>query len=442
MMLRRSAFVSVALAVALLVGPAITRRSMAGAAPINRAFGPAIDPLASYVGQTTCDPTAKPGAIALRDLLEVTYPTTSSLGIGRECTVGGMSEHKEGRAYDWAVDAYNPTQLGYAEDFLKWLLAPDSYGNRFAMARRLGIMYIIWNQMTWKAYAPDKGWQPYVGASPHTDHVHFSLSWDGANAITSWYVPLTPPAPGKGYWLPTNLGVAFPFAAPTYGSLNTVPRLPIVGLAPTPSGKGYWEVATDGGIFAFGDAMFLGSTGGITLDRPIVGMASTKTGKGYWLVASDGGIFAYGDAGFYGSTGGIRLNKPIVGMASTPSGLGYWLVASDGGIFAYGDAAFRGSTGNIRLNKPIVGMARTVAGNGYYLVASDGGIFAYGGAPFYGSTGNLPLVSPIRGMAPTGSGAGYWMVAADGGVFAFGDAPFQGSAAELGVTVVGIARYL
>ena len=34
-------------------------------------------------------------------------------------------------------------------------------------------------------------------------------------------------------------------------------------------------------------------------------MAATPDGKGYWFVASDGGIFAYGDAGFYGSTGGM-----------------------------------------------------------------------------------------------------------------------------------------
>ncbi len=45
-------------------------------------------------------------------------------------------------------------------------------------------------------------------------------------------------------------------------------------------------------------------------------MAATPDGGGYWLVASDGGIFTYGDAPFYGSTGGIRLNKPIVGMSS------------------------------------------------------------------------------------------------------------------------------
>jgi hypothetical protein len=75
-------------------------------------------------------------------------------------------------------------------------------------------------------------------------------------------------------------------------------------------------VATDGGIFSFGDAVFQGSTGDIALNQPIVGMAATPSGNGYWFVASDGGIFTYGDAGFHGSTGDIALNQPIVGMAA------------------------------------------------------------------------------------------------------------------------------
>ncbi|MDQ3108031.1 MAG: S8 family serine peptidase, partial [Actinomycetota bacterium] len=49
---------------------------------------------------------------------------------------------------------------------------------------------------------------------------------------------------------------------------------------------------------------------------------------GYWMVATDGGIFAFGDAGFLGSTGDLRLNSPIVGMARTVTGRGYWLVAA------------------------------------------------------------------------------------------------------------------
>ena len=47
-------------------------------------------------------------------------------------------------------------------------------------------------------------------------------------------------------------------------------------------------------------------------------MAADPDGGGYWLVASDGGIFAFGDAGFFGSTGGIRLNRPIVGHGRHP----------------------------------------------------------------------------------------------------------------------------
>ena len=31
-------------------------------------------------------------------------------------------------------------------------------------------------------------------------------------------------------------------------------------------------------------------------------MAATPSGHGYWLVASDGGIFSFGDAHFYGCT--------------------------------------------------------------------------------------------------------------------------------------------
>jgi glucose/arabinose dehydrogenase len=227
--------------------------------------------------------------------------------------------------------------------------------------------------------------------------------------------------------------------APFLGSAAGQPlAAPIVGMAGSPTGAGYWLVASDGGIFAFGDARFFGSTGGRRLNSPIVGMAATPSGRGYWLVAGDGGIFAFGDAPFLGSTGGLRLNQPVVGMAATASGQGYWLVASDGGIFAYGDAPFLGSTGGIRLNRPVVSMAASRTSRGYWLVASDGGVFAYG-APFRGSTGGTPLVSPIVELVASPTG-GYWMMAGDGGVFAFG-APFWGSPAARRPTspIVGAA---
>jgi SpoIID/LytB domain protein len=202
---------------------------------------------------------------------------------------------------------------------------------------------------------------------------------------------------------------------------------------------GYWLVASDGGVFSFGNAGFHGSAGNIHLVKPVVGMASTPDAGGYWLVASDGGVFSYGNAGFHGSAGNIHLVKPVVGMASTPDGGGYWLVASDGGVFSYGNAGFHGSAGNIRLAKPVVGMAPTPDGGGYWLVASDGGVFSYGDAVFHGSLGALRLAQPVAAMAATPDGGGYWLVGADGGVFALGNAGYLGSLPGLGVNASGVA---
>jgi Tol biopolymer transport system component len=222
------------------------------------------------------------------------------------------------------------------------------------------------------------------------------------------------------------------------GDTNSAPDIFVHDRTPV---RGYWLVAADGGIFAYGSAVFAGSTGGMKLVKPMVAMAAAPNGQGYWLVASDGGVFAFGAAGFHGSTGSIRLVKPIVGMAPAPTGQGYWLVASDGGVFAFGDAAFSGSTGATKLARPIVGMAATPTGAGYWLVASDGGVFAFGDAAFFGSTGATKLNKPIVGLAPSPSGGGYWMVASDGGIFAFGDAAFFGSAGatKLVQPVVGMA---
>src|SRR5205807_8094772 len=67
-------------------------------------------------------------------------------------------------------------------------------------------------------------------------------------------------------------------------------------------------ISSDGGVFNYG-VPFQGSTGSLKLNKPIVGMAATPTGGGYWLVASDGGVFSFGDAGFFGSMGGTPLAK-------------------------------------------------------------------------------------------------------------------------------------
>ena len=147
------------------------------------AFSAEIDALAAYEEQTTCDPAEKPGVISFRDLVLATYPDTEDMGISRGCDVGGASEHKEGRAWDWGV---TPEEQAAAW-LLEWLLATDEQGNDFAMARRFGMMYIIFDGQIWGSYQADQGWRVYDGASPHTDHVHFSFSWDGALQRTSYW---------------------------------------------------------------------------------------------------------------------------------------------------------------------------------------------------------------------------------------------------------------
>jgi hypothetical protein len=244
----------------------------------------------------------------------------------------------------------------------------------------------------------------------------------------------------QGYDLATSDGDVFSFGiAPYLGSMAGIPlSQPAVAMADDDATGGYWLVGSDGGIFTF-DAPFYGSMGGIPLNRPIVGMAGDPQTGGYWEVASDGGIFAF-NAPFLGSMGGTRLNQPVVGMAPTPDGNGYWLVASDGGIFAFGDAGFSGSMGGTRLDQPVVGMATDSSTGGYWLVASDGGIFSFN-APFFGSMGGSYLSQPIVGMSSTHDAGGYWLVASDGGIFAFGDAGYLGSQGGgfLPAPVVGMA---
>jgi len=47
----------------------------------------------------------------------------------------------------------------------------------------------------------------------------------------------------------------------------------------------------------------------------IVSMARTPGGDGYWLVGKDGGVFAFGDAPFVGSLPGLGVSvDDITGM--------------------------------------------------------------------------------------------------------------------------------
>ncbi len=200
--LRRRLAPAVCALLAVATGATLASGSaLAVAVPKARDLGASIEVLAPYQPQTTCDPTAKPGIVSFSQLLLATYRDTRSLGITRSCaSEAGTSEHKDGRAFDWGVDPSKPAQVAEAKALLSWLLATDRYGNRWAEARRLGIMYVIYNKKIWAAYSAAAGWQPYACSGVtacHQDHVHFSFGWAGALRRTSYWTgvvsPVVPP---------------------------------------------------------------------------------------------------------------------------------------------------------------------------------------------------------------------------------------------------------
>jgi peptidoglycan hydrolase-like protein with peptidoglycan-binding domain len=184
---------SVLAALLFVAGPA------AAVAPRTPAGLPgSIEPLAPYVEQVSCDPTVRPGTAKLARLLASTYRSygatawNSTYSCG---TDGTRSEHYDGRAIDWMVSIRNSRQHAAAKAALAWLLATDAAGNRFAMARRLGVMYLIYDNRMWGSW--DGRWHDYNGCSRlkshsydnacHRTHIHISLSWNGAMGRTSFW---------------------------------------------------------------------------------------------------------------------------------------------------------------------------------------------------------------------------------------------------------------
>jgi len=156
----------------------------------------AADAQPGYQGQATCSPAPKPGTVALLGLLVERWGG-SSWGIARSCEVGGRSEHKEGRALDWHMDVASVADRTRVAEALNWLTANDG-----EVAERLGVMYIIWDQKVWASYLQSAGWRPMADRGSYTanhfDHVHISLTWDGAMQQTSWWtgVPVARPLAG------------------------------------------------------------------------------------------------------------------------------------------------------------------------------------------------------------------------------------------------------
>jgi hypothetical protein len=221
------------------------------------------------------------------------------------------------------------------------------------------------------------------------------------------------------------------------GALVTLPCFVLFVLAGGAARTAGGAVPGRNQVSAHGSARDLGPRDSLPLASPVVGLAATPRGEGYWLVASDGGVFAFGDAVFHGSVAELALAAPVVGIAATPTGEGYWLVASDGGVFAFGDAAYDGSPHDYGVDEATVGLAPSADGDGYYVVGRSGGVFAFGGAAYRGAASAL-FAPRVVGIAADPDGSGYWVARVDGTVAAI-DAVDPADVDDVAAPVVAIA---
>jgi hypothetical protein len=264
--------------------------------------------------------------------------------------------------------------------------------------------------------------------------------------------PVGPAA--RGYWLVGSDGGIFSFgAASFYGSMGSTPlQRPVVGITPSASRTGYWLVASDGGIFSFGSSSFYGSIPEVglhpagsglpnSLNAPIVAMVPSITGRGYFMVASDGGVFAFGDAHFAGSCPGIGgCAGTAVSVMPDSTGMGYWLVTSLGAVYAFGDATFYGAPAPSSAS--VVNAVATPDWRGYWILYSNGTVASFGDASTMGAPlGYVNSFNPATAIFPTADGRGYWVAAARGDVFSYGDAPYLGSMAAAGLNGNIIAAF-
>ena len=283
-----------------------------------------------------------------------------------------------------------------------------------------------------------------AAAPPGSGTVDVTVStFAGTSATTSadqFTYPAPPTPTPHGYWLVGSDGGIFTFgAAQFHGSMGGIAlQRPVVGIVATKDDGGYWLDASDGGVFSFGErGRFYGSLPGLglhpagsglpnSLNAPVVGMVPSFDDGGYFMVASDGGVFAFGDAHFAGSCPGLVGGCAGAAVAVMPdhSGNGYWLVTNTGNVYAFGDAPYLGAPGYGTVTSAVP----SPDGNGYRILLSNGQVFGYGDAANLGSpaSSNFPGLDGAAAIFATSDGAGYWVSSALGAVFNFGDAPNDG----------------
>lgn len=180
--------------------------SVVPAPPVNENLPEQVDVKGPFEQQISCDPNDRPGVTAFALLVTSHYGRPVFSG-ARPC-IDYASFHHDGRALDWPLNAFDAQDRQIADAVIVWLTDNDG-----EMAKRFGIEYLIWNGLIWNNNTG--AWSVYTG-SAHTDHIHFSFTWDGALMRTSWWTGVAVTQPDLG---PCDVT---PWQ---YAALHQVPRL-------------------------------------------------------------------------------------------------------------------------------------------------------------------------------------------------------------------------
>ena len=183
-----AAALSLCTAAACLVGPAAVAGVDGGGLPV--------EDYASYDPQTTCTKKPRAGTVALGEWLVATYGGAGG-AVNRPCSGSGASEHKDGRAVDWVLDADNPADRKLAKTFLAAAFATDAAGNPARAGPPDGDHVRHLERPLLPGVPPvPAGELPLVLCRSkrkcsktlrHRDHMHISLSKAGAKGLTSFY---------------------------------------------------------------------------------------------------------------------------------------------------------------------------------------------------------------------------------------------------------------
>lgn len=269
-----------------------------------------------------------------------------------------------------------------------------------------------------------------------------SRGWGDTAGATNFYPPNT-----QGYYLLDESGALYTLGgygswfkdnapylgAPNQGNVINYPTHRAVQVEIfRPTRFGYWILASNGGVFTYGDAPFFGSAAGLMCGScTAVAMASTPTGLGYWILDSNGGLYSFGDAIFHGNGFGLIGAGDARGLAAPPTGTGYWMVNGPGSIFSFGFVNYHGG-GIPGGSQPAKTLQSSVGGSGYWILGSNGGVYAFGDAPALGSA---PVASVNLSRHPTFNG--YTVIASGGAIYNFNTYNYGRGTTSTPYTAVG-----